>query len=41
MWTAGFRFSWSKMETTAQDGDGERGGDEWSVAMRSTGSDKA
>jgi len=29
MWTAGFRFSWRKMETSAQDRVGE---DEWSVA---------
>jgi len=30
MWTAGFRFSWRKMETAAQEMT-ERGGDEWSV----------
>jgi len=33
MWTADFRFSWTKMETAVQD---RAGGDEWSVAACDT-----
>ena len=36
MWTAGFRFSWRKMETAAQDRAGVDG-DEWSVAYAPLG----
>jgi len=35
MWTAGFRFSWKKIETAAQ--DRELGGNEWTVAYDTLG----